>query len=287
MNQKDIEAVIKEFHEMMLAKEYVSKGGMDYAKAILMKTLSPDKAKRLIDRMQKSIESTSGFETLSKIDPVQLSKMIQKEHPQTVALILSNLDPGQAAESLASFPSEMQYDVAYRMATLKDISPDVVRQISQKVESKIESMSSYNTGDVGGVVAIAEVFNRMDRSVGSAILEKMEEVDPTIAGLIKDRMFVFDDIVFLDERAIQEILKRTDNKTLTVALKGVDDDLKEKFFKNMSKRAVEMIKEEMEFMGPVRVREVEGAQHKLVEIVRKLEEEGTVVLGGASGEDFI
>ncbi|MBI3132397.1 MAG: flagellar motor switch protein FliG [Acidobacteria bacterium] len=279
--------VIEEFHTMAMAKSYISQGGIEYAKKLLIKSVGPEVARKIIDRLVKALESSAGFTSLERANPQQLSKFIQSEHPQTIALILAHLNASQAAELISSLPEALRSDVAMRMASLQEISPEVVRRISLILEQKLEALGSFATEAYGGVRAVAELFNRMERNVGRTVLEKIETENPQLAASIRDLMFVFDDILLVDDNGINEILKRADKKTLTVALKGTSEELQNQFFRNMSSRAVEMMKEEMEFMGPVKLKEVEKAQHEIVEIVRQLEEEGVISIGGGGGEDYV
>lgn len=279
--------VMEEFHTMAMAKSYISQGGIEYAKKLLIKSVGPEVARKIIDRLVKALESSAGFTSLERANPQQLSKFIQSEHPQTIALILAHLNASQAAELISSLPEALRSDVAMRMASLQEISPEVVRRISLILEQKLEALGSFATEAYGGVRAVAELFNRMERNVGRTVLEKIETENPQLAASIRDLMFVFDDILLVDDNGINEILKRADKKTLTVALKGTSEELQNQFFRNMSSRAVEMMKEEMEFMGPVKLKEVEKAQHEIVEIVRQLEEEGVISIGGGGGEDYV
>ena len=279
--------VMEEFHTMAMAKSYITQGGIEYAKKLLIKSVGPEVARKIIDRLVKALESSAGFTSLERANPQQLSKFIQSEHPQTIALILAHLNASQAAELISSLPEALRSDVAMRMASLQEISPEVVRRISLILEQKLEALGSFATEAYGGVRAVAELFNRMERNVGRTVLEKIETENPQLAANIRDLMFVFDDILLVDDNGINEILKRADKKTLTVALKGTSEELQNQFFRNMSSRAVEMMKEEMEFMGPVKLKEVEKAQHEIVEIVRQLEEEGVISIGGGGGEDYV
>ncbi|MBZ4672362.1 flagellar motor switch protein FliG [Deferribacterales bacterium Es71-Z0220] len=281
-----MEAVVEEFYNMLLAKKFISKGGLDYAKSVLTKSLGPERARKIIDRLTKLLEQSSGFEFLTKIEPKQLAKFIQNEHPQTIALILAHLDPTQAAESLAELPEDLKAEVAIRIANLQDISPSVVKTLSKVLEERFESISSYNV-EVGGVKSVAEIFNRMDRTTSKQTLERLEKDAPELVASIRDMMFVFEDIKRLGQQAIQEILKRADKNTLTLALKGADEELKNRFFESMSKRAVETMKEEMDYMGPVKLKDVEKAQHEIVEIVRELDEEGVVSISGGDEEQYV
>jgi flagellar motor switch protein FliG len=281
-----IDMVAEEFYNMLLAKKFITKGGLDYAKTVLTKSLGPERARKIIDRLTKLLEQSSGFDFLTKIEPKQLAKFIQNEHPQTIALILAHLDPSQAAESLSELPEDLKAEVAIRIANLQDISPAVVKTLSKVLEERFESISSYNV-EVGGVKSVAEIFNRMDRSTSKATLERLEKDAPELVASIRDMMFVFDDIKRLNQQAIQEILKRADKSSLTYALKGADEELQSKFFSCMSKRAVETMKEEMDYMGPVKLRDVEKAQHEIVEIVRELDEEGIISISGGEEEQYV
>jgi len=280
------DAVVEEFYNMMLAKKFIAKGGLEYAKTLLTKSLGPERARKVIDRLTKMLEQTSGFEFLSRVEPKQLAKFIANEHPQTIALVLAHLDPSHAAESLAELPDELKAEVTIRIANLQDISPSVVKTLAKVLEERFESISSYNV-EVGGTKAVAEIFNRMDKNTSKIVMERLEKDAPSLVASIRDMMFVFDDIKRLGNTAIQEILKRADKKTLTLALKGADDELKEKFFANMSKRGVEAMKEEMEFMGPVKLKDVEKAQHEIVEIVRELDSEGLVSISGGEEDQYV
>ena len=279
--------ILEEFHTMTQARSYISQGGIEYAKKLLIKSVGPEVARKIIDRLVKALESSAGFTSLERANPQQLSKFIQNEHPQTIALILAHLNASQAAELISSLPEALRSDVAMRMASLQEISPEVVRRISLILEQKLEALGSFATEAYGGVRAVAELFNRMDRNTGRAVLEKIETENPQLAASIRDLMFVFDDILLIDDNGITEILKRADKKTLTIALKGTSEELQNQFFRNMSSRAVELMKEEMEFMGPVKLKDVEKSQHEVVEIVRQLEEEGVISIGGGGGEDYV
>ena len=281
------EEVMEEFHTMAQARSYISQGGIEYAKKLLIKSVGPEVARKIIDRLVKALESSAGFTSLERANPQQLSKFIQNEHPQTIALILAHLNASQAAELISSLPEALRSDVARRMASLQEISPEVVRRISMILEQKLEALGTFATEAYGGVRAVAELFNRMDRTTGRSVLEKIETENPQLAASIRDLMFVFDDILLIDDTGIAEILKRADRKVLTIALKGTSEELQNQFFRNMSTRAVELIKEEMEFMGPVKLKDVEKAQHEIVEIVRQLEEEGVISIGGGGGEDYV
>ncbi len=281
------ESVLEEFHNMVLARQYMSSGGMDFTKKVLQKALGQDGARRVIDRVTKSIESSVGFNALEKADPHQLSRFIQNEHPQTIALILAHLDPAQGAELLASLPEDVRPDIAIRMANLGEISPEVIKRISLILDQKLKSLGTYSREAMGGTRAVAELVNKMERIDGRAILEKIESESPDLAVAIRNLMMVFEDILLIDNVGIREILQRVDKKTLTIALKGTNEELQAHVFKNMSQRAVEMMKEDMEALGPVRVRDVEKAQQEVVDILRRLEEEGLVNIRGGGGDEYV
>lgn len=279
--------VVEEFYNLTLAKEYMTIGGIEYAKRVLIKSLGAEEARKIIDRLIKLLEKSAGFSSLEKINPQQLSKFIQNEHPQTIALILAHLSASQAAELISALPEDMRTEIVIRMANLEEISPDIVKKIAGVLDQKLEALGSYSLEEYGGVKAVSELFNRMDRRASRNVLEQIESRDPELAASIRDLMFVFEDILLIDDQGVMEILKRVDKKSLALALKGSNDELKTKFFRNMSQRAAEMLKEEMEYLGPIRVKEVEKAQHEIVEIVRNLEEEGVIVIGGAGGEEYV
>jgi len=279
--------VVEEFYNLTLAKEYMTIGGIEYAKKVLIKSLGPEEARRIIDRLIKLLEKSAGFSSLEKINPQQLSKFIQNEHPQTIALILAHLSASQAAELISALPEDMRTEIVIRMANLEEISPEIVKKIASVLDQKLEALGSYSLEEYGGVKAVSELFNRMDRRASRNVLEQIESRDPELAASIRDLMFVFEDILLIDDQGVMEILKRVDKKSLAMALKGANDELKTKFFRNMSQRAAEMLKEEMEYLGPIRVKEVEKAQHEIVEVVRNLEEEGVIVIGGAGGDEYV
>ncbi len=281
-----LDRIIEEFYNMILAKKFIAKGGLDYAKMVLIKSLGPERARKIIDRLSKVIEQSTGFEFLSKVDPKQLSKFIINEHPQTIALILAHLEPGQAASALSQMTDDLKAEVSLRVASLQDISPSVVRTLSTVLEERFEALSSYNV-EVGGVKSVAEMFNRMDRTTSKTTLGIIERNSPDLAIKIRDLMFVFDDIKGFPPVAIQEILKRVDKEILAMSLKGSDEKVKNTFFGSMSKRAVETMQEEMGYMGAVRLRDVEQAQHEVVSIVRELDEAGTISISAGEEETVV
>jgi len=279
--------VLDEFHTLWRASEYLTRGGVEYAQKLLVKTLGAEMARRVLDRVVKSFESSMAFTSLERADPQQLSKFILSEHPQTIALLLAHLKPSQAAQLANSLPEELRVEVITRMATLDEISPEVIMRVSSVIEQRLKSLGNQTHESYGGVRAVAELLNRLDRGVSSAVLETIEGESPDLAVSIRNLMFVFDDLLNVDDTALREIIQRADKKTLTMALKGSSEDIKSRFLQNMSKRAAQMIREEMEVLGAVRLREVEKAQQEIVAIARKLEEEGLLVTGAAAGEPYV
>ena len=279
--------VLEEFHQMWKAAEYLTKGGVDYAQKLLVNSLGADMARRVLDRVMKTFESAAAFDGLERADPQQLSKFIQSEHPQTIALILAHLKPGQAAELLHGLPEDLRVDVLTRMANLDEISPDVITRISQVLEQRLKSLGGSAHESFGGVRAVAELLNRIDRSVSQSVLEAIEGQAPDLAVSIRNLMFVFDDLLHVEDSGLREIIQRADKKALTIALKGTSEEIRERFFQNMSKRAADMIREEMDLLGAIRLRDVEKNQQEIVAIARKLEEEGLLVTGAAAGEPYV
>jgi flagellar motor switch protein FliG len=281
------EKVLDEFHQMTAAADYISSGGVDHARRLLNKTLGPDLSRRILDRVVKSFHTSAGFATLEKANPQQLSKFILAEHPQTIALILAHLNAGSAAQLVTQLPDDMRADVLMRMASIEDISPDVITRISGVIDQRLKTLGGPTREQRGGVRAVAELFNRLDRSVSQPALERIENDAPDMAVSIRNLMFVFEDLTSVEDNGIREIVNRADKKHLTVALKGASEEIRMRFFQNMSKRAAELLKEEMELMGAVRLREVEKGQHEIVAIARKLEEEGLIQTGAGAGEPYV
>ncbi len=268
-------AVVDDFYTIFENNNFMSAGGMGYARDLLMKTLPPEEAKRIMDRLSKNMDSQQNFSYLHKVKPAQLSEFISEEHPQTIALILAHMDSSSAADVIATFPDEKKADVALRIANLDELSPAVVKKISAMLENKLELLSDSQI-EVGGSKSVAEIFNRLGQAISKSTLDLLEQKDLELTNLIKEMMFTFDDIIELDQKVITEILKVTDNAVLTLALKGGSDEMRNKFLASMSQRAGEAFNEELGFMGAVKLRDVEGAQRKIVEIVQKLAESGVI-----------
>ena len=284
--QEQKDKVMAEFHQMCLAKDYISSGGLDYAREILEKALGSEKAVSIINRLTSSLQIRP-FDFARKTDPSQLLNFIQNEHPQTIALIMAYLQPDQSAAILSALPADRQVDVAKRIATMDRTSPDVIKDVERILERKLSSMVTQDFTAAGGVDSIVEVLNRVDRTTERTIIENLEVQHPELAEEIKKRMFVFEDIVLLDDRSLQLVLREIESKDLALALKASSSEVGEKIYKNMSKRAAEMLREEIEYMGPVRIRDVEEAQQKIVNVIRKLEESGEIIVSRGKGDEII
>ncbi len=280
--------ILDEFYRLTMAQTLVARGGAEFAKKLLMKAFGGDASKKLLDRLNISLQSTLvGFDSLQKADPAQLSKFIASEQPQTIALVLAHLNPSQAAALLSSLPAPLRADIVMRMASLEQISPEIISKITTILEEKLRSLGGFNRESYGGVRVVAELINRMETKSAASILEKIENENPSLAVSIRNLMFVFDDVMIVDDQGMREIIQRIDKKTLTVALKGCSEELKQQFFRNMSSRAVEMLREDMEVLGPVKVKDVEAAQQQIVAVVRKLEEDGIINLKGGGGDEYV
>ena len=280
------EKVINEFYEVCLAQQYIAEGGIGYAKELLEKALGADKAMDVIGKLTASLQ-VKPFEFVKKTDASQLLNFIQDEHPQTIALILSYLSAGQAATILGALVPEKQAEVARRIATMDRTSPDVIKEVERVLESKLSSLVNQDYTIIGGVDAVVEILNTVDRGTEKHIMETLEVEEPELADEIRKKMFVFEDILLLDDRAIQRVLRDVDNNDLAIACKGSTEEVQNAIFSNMSKRLAEMIREDMEFMGPVRMKDVEEAQQKIVNIIRKLEYSAEIVISRGGGDEII
>ncbi|HUJ50186.1 MAG TPA: flagellar motor switch protein FliG [Bryobacteraceae bacterium] len=282
------ESILEEFYQMSMARDYVLKGGIDYARKMLLNAFGPEHATKLLDRLVKTLGSEiASFDTLQRADPQQLAKFIHNEHPQTIALILSHLNASQAAGLLTSLPPELRADVALRMASLDQISPDIISKIAAIIGEKLKALGEMSRESYGGVRAVAEMFNRLDSATSKEILEVVEQSDSNLVGTIRHMMFVFEDLLLLGSDAMKEVLAKVDRKILTVALKGTSEQLKTHFMEVMSQRGAEMLREDMESLGPVKIKEVEAAQQQIIAVVRQLETEGTISLKGTVGEQYV
>ncbi|MCM1160007.1 MAG: flagellar motor switch protein FliG [Roseburia sp.] len=280
------EEVINEFYEVCLAQQYIAEGGIGYAKELLEKALGSDKAVEVIGKLTASLQ-VKPFEFVRKAEAGQILNFIQDEHPQTIALILSYLPSGQAASIISSLPPDRQADVAKRMAMMDRTSPDVIKEVEKILESKLSSLVNQDYTIIGGVDAVVDILNTVDRGTEKHIMETLEIEEPELADEIRKKMFVFEDILLLDDRAIQRVLRDVDNNDLAIALKGSNEQVQTAIFNNLSKRLATMIKEDMEFMGPVRMKDVEEAQQKIVNIIRKLEDSGEIVISRGGGDEIV
>jgi len=288
ISSEQSEMVLTEFHHLSAAGEYVARGGVDYARKLLMRAFTPDVAKRLLDRLAKALGTeAASFDALQKADPQQLAKFIHAEHPQTIALVLSHLTPSQAAALLSSLPANLRSDVAQRMASLDQISPDIIHKIASVIGQKLKALGEFSRESYGGVRAVAEMLNRLDSASSREILDHIQNQDPNLGETIRHLMFVFEDLLLIDPLGLKEVLSRVDRKVLTVALKGTSEQLKTQILGCMSQRGAEMLKEDMEALGPIKIKEVEAAQQQIIAIVRQLEAEGVLSLKGAVGEQYV
>ncbi len=280
------EEIIEQFHQLAIAQDYITQGGIGYAKNILEKALGEQQAMEIINRLTSTLQ-VKPFDFARKADAGQILNFIQNEHPQTIALILSYLESVQAAQILSELPQEVQADIAKRIALMDSTSPEIINEVENILERKLSATVTQDYTRTGGIETVVEVLNSVDRSTERTILDALEIQDPELAEEIKKRMFVFEDIVTLDNRSIQRVIRDVENEDLQLALKVANDEVKDVVFKNMSQRMVETFKDEMEFMGPVRLRDVEEAQSRIVAVIRRLEETGEIVIARGGGDDII
>ncbi len=279
-------AVLKEAQEILMAKEFLTQGGVDYARTLLESALGPERAQEILRRITASLQ-VRPFDFMRHTDASQLLSFIQGEHPQTIALILSYLSPEQSAAIMGGLGANVQWEVVRRIANMDRVTPEVLREVERVLERKLSSVLGQDFTAAGGIDAVVEIINRVDRGTERNIMESLEEKDPDLAEEIKRRLFVFEDIMSLDDRSLQRVLREVDVKDLSLALKGATEELRQKFFRNMSRRAAEMLEEDMQFMGPVRVRDVEECQQKIVSVVRQLEDAGEIVIARGGEEELV
>ncbi|SDG97843.1 flagellar motor switch protein FliG [Alteribacillus persepolensis] len=280
------EEVLEEFYQIAVAQDYISQGGIGYAKSVLEKALGENEAMQVINRLTSTLQ-VKPFDFARKADPSQILNFIQNEHPQTIALILSYLESVQAGQILSELPEEVQADVAKRIAEMDSTSPEIVNEVESVLEQKLSATVTQDYTEAGGIESVVEVLNSVDRSTERRILDSLEVQDPDLAEEIKKRMFVFEDIVTLDNRSIQRVIRDVENEDLQLSMKAASEEVKELVFSNMSQRMAETFKEEMEFMGPVRLRDVEESQTRIVSVIRRLEENGEIVVARGGGDDII
>lgn len=282
------ENVLQEYHHLATAGDYVARGGVDYARKLLMRAFNPDIAKRLLDRLTKALGSeAASFDAIQKADPQQLAKFIHNEHPQTIALVLSHLNSTQAAALLNSLPPGLRSDVAQRMASLDQISPEVILKIAGVIGQKLKTLGEFSRESYGGVRAVAEMLNRLDSTSSREILTHIDQQDTNLAETIRHLMFVFEDLLLIDPMGLKEVLSKVDRKVLTVALKGTSEQLRTQILSSMSQRGADMLREDMEALGPVKIKDVEAAQQQIIAVVRQLESEGVLSLKGTVGEQYV
>src|SRR5215831_2130789 len=282
------ESVLEEFHQVAAAGDYVARGGMDFARKLLLRAFDSEHAKRLLDRLAKALGAdATSFDAIQKADPQQLAKFIHNEHPQTIALVLSHLSYTQAAALLLSLPITLRADVSLRMASLDQISPDIIIKIAGVIGAKLKALGQFSRESYGGVRAVAEMLNRVDGASTRDILEHIEQQDTNLAETIRHLMFVFEDLLLIDPMGLKEVLGKVDRKVLTVALKGTSEQLRNHILSCMSQRGADMLREDMEALGPVKIKEVESAQQQIIAVVRQLESEGVISLKGAVGEQYV
>jgi flagellar motor switch protein FliG len=280
------EGIIEEFYEECMAQNFITEGGIDYARDILEKAIGQERAIALINRLTASLQ-VRPFDFARKSDPNQILNFLQHEHPQTIALVLAYLEPAMSANILAKLPAEKQTDVVARISTMDRTSPEYVREIERVLDKKLSSLGTDDFTSVGGVESIVEILNAIDRGTERRVLEELEVEHSDLVDEIRRKMFVFEDIIKLDRRAVQRVLKEVDTSDLTIALKTATEDVKTLIFENVSKRMGEMIREDMEYMGPVRVKDVEEAQQKIVNVIRKLQDTGDIIISRGSEDEII
>jgi flagellar motor switch protein FliG len=282
------EAVLEEFYQLTTARDYLVKGGMDYTKSMLINAFGPETARKLMDRLVKALgQDMATFDALQKADPQQLAKFLHSEHPQTIALVLSHLNSSQAAGLIASLPPDQRADVALRMASLDQISPEVITKIASIIGQKLNALGEFSRESYGGVHAVAEMFNRLDSETSKEILNAIEDQDSNLVEAIRHLMFVFDDILMIDPNGLKEVLARVDRKALTVALKGTSEQLKSHFLQCTSQRGADLMREDMEALGPVKIKDVEAAQQQVIAVIRQLETEGVLSVRGTGGDQYV
>lgn len=286
VSPEEKESILNEFYQVCLAQEYISEGGIAYAKEILERALGGQKALDVINKLTASLQ-VRPFDFVRKADPSQILNFIQGEHPQTIALILAYLKPQQAATIISALPQDKQADVARRIAIMDRTSPDIIKEIERVLERKLSSMVTQDYSLAGGLTAIVDILNSVDRGTEKYIMESLEVQDTDLAEQIRKRMFIFDDIITLDSRSIQRVIREVENSDWALALKSAGEEVQKAVFANMSKRLSEMIREDMDYMGPVRLRDVEEAQQKIVNVIRKLEDAGEIVISRGGGDEII
>jgi flagellar motor switch protein FliG len=288
ISAEQAEVVLNEFHQITTAGSYVARGGVEYARKVLMRAFSPEMAKRLLDRLAKAMGTeAASFDAIQKADPQQLAKFIHNEHPQTIALVLSHLNPSQAAALLTSLPANLRSDVSLRMASLDQISPEIILKIAGVIGQKLMALGEFSRESYGGVRAVAEMLNRLDSGSSHEILDDIQQHDTNLVETIRHLMFTFEDLLLIDPMGLKEVLAKIDRKVLTVALKGTSEQLRNQVLACMSQRGADMLREDMDALGPIKIKEVQASQQQIIAVVRKLESEGVLSLKGTVGEQYV
>src|SRR5947208_9648755 len=288
ISSEQAETILNEFHHLSTAGDYVARGGIEFARKLLHRAFNPDTAKRMLERLTRTLGAEgSSFDAIEKADPQQLAKFIHNEHPQTIALVLSHLNSTQAAALLTSLPAGLRSDVSQRMASLDQISPDIILKIAGVIGQKLKAVGEFSRESYGGVRAVAEMLNRLESNSGREILDHIDQQDTNLAETIRHLMFVFEDLLLIDPMGLKEVLGKIDRKVLTVALKGTSEQLRNHILACMSQRGADMLREDMEAMGPIKIKDVESAQQQIIAVVRQLESEGVVSLKGTVGEQYV
>jgi len=282
------EAVLEEFYQTTVGRDFAVKGGIDYARNMLVNAFGGEAAKKIIDRLTKALGNEAvSLDALQKADPQQLAKFVHSEHPQTIGLVLSHLEMSQAAALLLSLPAHLRADVAMRMANLDQISPEIIHKIAAVIGQKLKALGEFSRESYGGVRAVAELLNRLDSTTSKEILEHVEQQDTALGETIRHLMFVFEDMLMIDPNGMKEVLAKIDRKVMTVALKGTSEQLRSHFLQAMSQRGAEMLREDMDALGPTKIKDVEASQQQIIAVVRQLEVEGVLSLKGAVGEQYV
>jgi flagellar motor switch protein FliG len=288
ISAEQAEAVLNEFHQITTAGTYVARGGVEFARKLMMRAFTPETAKRLLDRLAKALGTeAASFDAIQKADPQQLAKFIHNEHPQTIALVLSHLNPTQAAALLTSLPANLRSDVSLRMASLDQISPEIILKIAGVIGQKLMALGEFSRESYGGVRAVAEMLNRLDSASSHEILDDIQNHDANLVETIRHLMFTFEDLLLIDPVGLKEVLAKIDRKVLTVALKGTSEQLRNQVLSCMSQRGADMLREDMDALGPIKIKEVQAAQQQIIAVVRKLEAEGVLSLKGTVGEQYV
>jgi len=288
ISSEQAENVLNEFHQISTARDFASRGGLEFSRKLLTRAFPPDVARRMLDRLQKAMGvDAASFDAIQKADPQLLAKFIHNEHPQTIALVLSHLNSSSAAALLTSLPPGMRSDVVQRMASLDQISPEIITKIAGVIGQKLSALCEFSRESYGGVRAVAEMINRLDSGSSHEILDHIDKQDANLAETIRHLMFVFEDLLMLDPAGLKDVLAKIDRKVLTLAMKGTSEQLRNQILSSMSQRGAEMLREDMEALGPVKIKDVESAQQQIIAVVRQLESEGVVSLKGPVGEQYV